>query len=441
MAGAPRFGDDGRDASIVRQSGVILGSALGAGVSHTSIALLSFGVLIKPLTAAFGWDRVQISSAISLATLVVALGTPPLGRLVDRFGERRILFPAMAGYALLFAALGLQQGVLWHFYLLFIAAAIVGIGSNSVVYARILSKRFDKQRGLALGLAMAGVGLGAAAIPPATQLMIDQFGWRGAYLGLAAVVLCSIPIVAFGVREPRTALATSERGVQPLAALEEQTATPGMPAAAALRTRSFWTLGAVILLAAVAIHGCSVHLIPLLTDRGSSPQSAAGAAAFFGAGILGGRIAAGYLMDRFFAPRVAALFFAGPLLGMALLIGEAPSEFAPLCALLLGIGAGAEVDVLAYLTSRYYGLRDFGQIYGYFYAAFMIGTGIGPLAVGVGFEATGSYFAPLLATTSSTLLLCVLLLSLGPYPVWHASTAGEPADDARGTGSSSQPVA
>ncbi|MBW2397125.1 MAG: MFS transporter [Deltaproteobacteria bacterium] len=397
------------------QARVLLGAALGAGVSHTSLAFLSFGVFLKPLTAAFGWDRVQISSAISLATLIVAFGTPPLGRLVDRWGERRILFPAMAGYALLFAALSLQTGALWLFFALFIAATIAGIGSNSVVYVRIIAARFDRNRGLALGLAMAGVGLGAATIPPLTQHLIDRYGWRGAYLGLAAVVLISIPIVAGALRE-RTS-ANTAHGT--LTADRKTAPSQGLSAAEARRTRSFWTLGAVVLLAAVAIHGFSVHLIPLLTDRGSSPQAAAGAASLFGIGILFGRIVAGYLMDRFFAPRVAALFFAGPLLGMAVLIVEAPPAAAPICAFLLGIGAGAEVDVIGYLTSRYYGLREFAQIYGWFYAAFMIGTGLGPLLVGVGFEATGSYALPLLGAAGCLVLLCVLLLSLGAYPDWE----------------------
>ncbi len=424
-------------ATGAQQARVILGSALGASVSHTSIALLSFGVLLKPLTAAFGWDRAQVSLAIMLATLVVALGTPFLGRLVDRFGERRILFPAMVGYACLFGGLAFQSGALWQFHVLFVGAAIVGIGSNSVVYARIITKRFDERRGLALGLAMAGVGLSAAAIPPGVQLLIDHSGLRGAYLGLASVVLFSIPLVAFALRSPdeeRTKSASGASGLD----LEQDTESPsalgvgaggpakpvlGVSAHDAMRMRSFWTLAAVILLAAIAIHGCSVHLIPLLTDRGSSAQAAAGAAAFFGGGMLFGRVVAGYLMDRFFAPRVAALFFVGPLLGMALLLFEAPSAFAPLCALLLGIGAGAEVDVIAYLTSRYYGLRHFGQIYGYFYAAFMIGTGIGPFAVGVGFEATGSYVAPLLGTVAATILLCLLLLSLGRYPEWEPAVS------------------
>lgn len=419
-------------ATGVQQARVILGSALGASVSHTSIALLSFGVLLKPLTATFGWDRAQVSLAIMLATLVVALGTPILGRLVDRFGERRILFPAMVGYACLFGGLAFQSGALWQFHVLFVGAAIAGIGSNSVVYARIITKRFDERRGLALGLSMAGVGLGAAAIPPGVQLLIDHFGWRGAYLGLASVVLISIPVVAFALRSPGEERKMSSSGASGRDA-DEETESPsargpgaarpeqpvlGVSAHDAMHMRSFWTLGAVIMLAAIAIHGCSVHLIPLLTDRGSSPQAAAGAAAFFGGGMLFGRVVAGDLMDRFFAPRVAALFFVGPLVGMALLLLEAPSAFAPLCALLLGIGAGAEVDVIAYLTSRYYGLRHFGQIYGYFYAAFMIGTGIGPLAVGVGFEATGNYAAPLLGTVGATVLLCLLLLSLGRYPDW-----------------------
>jgi MFS family permease len=291
---------------------VVLASALGAGVSHSSVALLSFGVLLKPLSGEFGWDRAQVSLAVSLATLVIALGTPALGRLVDRVGERRVLLPAMALYAVFFGALSQLTGSLWQFYALFILAAIAGIGSNSVVYTRAITSWFDRRRGLALGLAMAGVGLAAAAIPPLTQSLIDRFGWRGAYIGFGLIVLACLPIVAFLMRRPPS-VERSSRAAPIDDASEALRGQDGLRVADVMRTRVFWTLGCSFALAAIAIHGCTVHLIPLLTDRGISPQSAAGAMSLFGLGMLAGRIAAGYLMDRLFAPRVAAAFFAGPL--------------------------------------------------------------------------------------------------------------------------------
>ncbi len=392
----------------------MLGSALGAGVSHNTVALLSFGLFLKPLAAEFGWGRAQISFAVTLATLVIAVGTPLLGHVIDRTGERRVLLPALAAYALAFGTLGLMRGSIWEFYALFIAAAALGVGSNSVVYARLISGWFDERRGLALGLAMVGVAAAGTALPPLTQALIDHVGWRGAYVGLAALILLVLPGIAVLVRSsPRPGPGSGETRAAPPPA--------GMAVGEALSTRTFWTLGAVFLLVALAIHGCVLHLVPMLTDRGVSPRAAAGAASLFGVGMLGGRVGAGYLMDRLFAPRVAAAFFAAPMLGLALLGTQPGPALAPLSVLLLGLGAGAESDVIAYLTSRYFGLRNFGQIYGYFYAAFMIGTSAGPLAMGIAFEARGDYVAALWAACGAIALLCALLLTLGRYPAAHGS--------------------
>jgi len=409
---------------------IVLGSALGVGVSCSSVVFLSFGVFLKPLVAEFGWDRAQVSMAMTFATLITAAATPALGGLVDRFGPRRVLFPSIFAYALLLACLGAVGGELWHFYLLFGAIALAGVGSSSVTYTRVITSWFDERRGLALGLSMSGVGLAAAAIPPLAQWMISRVGWRGAYVGFAAIVLAVTPIIALWLEErrslpsgPQTQGASSDAEADVLEGV-------GLAVSEARRSRIFWTLGLAFFLAALGIHGVMVHFVPLLTDRGVPAASAAGAAAMLGFGMLVGRIGSGYLMDRFFAPWVAAACFAlGPLLGIWLLAEEVGR--AGVCAFLIGLGAGAEVDAIALLTSRYFGLRHFGSIYGYFYAAFMLGTGLGPAAVGVGFEGTGSYTTPLFLAAGAVALLCVALLTLGPFPDW--SKKSQPPDGGSGS--------
>jgi len=396
---------------------IVLGSALGVGVSYSSVVFLSFGVFLKPLVAEFGWDRAQVSLAMTFATLITAAATPTLGGLVDRFGARRVLFPSIVAYSLLLAALGGVGGEIWHFYLLFGAVALAGAGSASVTYARVITSCFDQRRGLALGLAMSGVGLAAATIPPLAQWMISQVGWRGAYPGFALLVLSATPVIARCLKE-RHARPSSTDAVHPTTDPSRDRPTlQGVTVPEARRSRVFWTLGLAFLLAALGIHGVMVHFIPLLTDRGIPPASAATAAAMLGFGMLFGRISSGYLMDRFFAPHVAAAFFAaGPLLGILLLSGEVTVPRASICAFLIGLGAGAEVDAIALLTSRYFGLLHFGKIYGYFYAAFMLGTGLGPAAVGLGFESTGSYSTALSFAAAAVTLLCIALMTLGAFP-------------------------
>ena len=141
-------------------------------------------------------------------------------------------------------------------------------------------------------------------------------------------------------------------------------------------------------------------------------------------GMFVSRIACGHLMDRFFAPRVTIAFFLGPIAAMALLYAGATGPLVFLCALLLGMGSGAEVDAIAYLTSRYFTLDKFGEQYGWFYGCFMLGSSLGPLLMGVGFDRTGSYELPLLGSLVALAGSCVLLACIEPYPVLETS-AGE----------------
>jgi cyanate permease len=164
------------------------------------------------------------------------------------------------------------------------------------------------------------------------------------------------------------------------------------------------------------VHGVQIHLVPLLRDHGVSAQMAALMASAMGLATLFSRIAEGYLFDRVFAPRVAIVVFLGATAGIGLLQGADVIWLAWLCAVLIGIGAGAESSLLGYLASRYFGLRSFGELFGYVFASFMIGTAIGPYAVGLGYEAFGSYDATLWVCVAGLIFMCFLMSRLGPYP-------------------------
>jgi cyanate permease len=169
----------------------------------------------------------------------------------------------------------------------------------------------------------------------------------------------------------------------------------------------------------VSFHGCIIHLVPMLTDRGLSAQEAALGASLLGGGILLGRVATGYLLDRFFASSVAVCFFGATTLGVILLWSGAAGNLAFQAAVLVGLGQGAELDLIPYLVSRYFGLRAFGEIYGYAFAVFTLGGVVGPLLMGMGFDATGSYQLVLGVFAIATLTAAGLMTRLGPYRVWE----------------------
>jgi predicted MFS family arabinose efflux permease len=168
-------------------------------------------------------------------------------------------------------------------------------------------------------------------------------------------------------------------------------------------------------LVAAGVAGCSAHIAAVLADQGASTRSAAFATSIFGGGLLLGRVGSGYLLDRFFAPRVAAIIFVCAASGIGLLRIAGSQELAFAAAFCIGLGLGAEVDVMAYLTSRYFGLQSFGSIYGFIFACFGLSTGLGAYLMGAGFDATGSYALPLTLFCTATLVGAALMLRLGPY--------------------------
>jgi MFS family permease len=312
---------------------------------------------------------------------------------------------------------------LWHFYAIYLALGVVGGGTTPVSYSKVISHWFDKKRGLALGLTLAGVGLGTLIMPPLAQALITVVGWRGAYVILGLMVIgVTIPVVGLFLKETPQMMGLWPDGET---VVHTRTAKPssqeqGMSCREAWHTGTFWLMVSAFFLMAMSINGCILHLVPMLTDRGLSAQSAAFAASLFGGALLVGRVGAGYLLDRFFAPYVAACFFCGPTLGIFLLWSGVAGGLAFVAAVLVGLGLGAEVDLIAYLVSRYFGLRAFGEIYGYVFAVFALGGGIGPLLMGGGFDATGSYSLVLGGFAVVTLTATGLMTRLGPYRIWES---------------------
>lgn len=152
------------------------------------------------------------------------------------------------------------------------------------------------------------------------------------------------------------------------------------------------------------------------TDRGMGGGDAASAAAMIGVAIIGSRLVIGYILDNIFGPYVAFACMLLATLGLGMLaVGVAPSG-AYLATILVGIGVGAELDLLAYLVGRYFGMRFFGQIYGFLFGAFLVGGSLGPYAYGVTFEATGSYAPMLIFCTAITAFASLANLTLPKYP-------------------------
>jgi MFS family permease len=392
---------------------VVLAAGLGNLVGSGPLLQFSFGVFIKPLSQAFATDRATISLAILVGFIVTGLCTPMAGRLVDKRGVRAVVLPGIVLFGLGFAALGVAPNAPLPFIVMYGIAGIFASAQSPLPYAKAVAGAFERQRGLALGVSMAGVGIGAAVLPHIASALIAAHGWRIAFIGLGAMVLvCAFPAAYLFIKDPVPAAFTAPQALSGISARE------------ALRTKPFWLLACVFFAVVVSCSGMVAHIISILTDRGMPAELATNALSVAGVALIAGRLIAGYLLDRFFAPRVALLFILVPLVGMALLYFPVSPSVAVLAIMCVGIGLGAEVDLIAFFISRYLGMRSFGEIYGYLFAIFMFGSGLGPFFMGLSYSRTGSYGTAIVGFGVGLIIASVAVLTIGPY---RYTTSGQGA--------------
>ena len=396
---------------------VALTAALGLFLNTATIVVFPFGIFAKAIGAEFHSGRASISFAFALHNLSAAGCVPLAGRLVDRYGPRKVLLPYTVILGLVLVSSEVLSRSIWELYAFYLALGMVSGGAGAMSYAKVISEWYDRRRGLALSVTMLGMGLGAIVMPYVAQQLVARFGWRLAYsLFGFAILLIPLPVVAVFLKERPEDLgllldgAADARDLAPAATVEE-----GLTAQAALRTSSFWIMTGALFLVTASVHACFIHLPAIFIDRGSSAQTAALASSLLGIGLFMGRVGCGYLLDQFFAPRVAATLFASVALGVALLATGHALWTGFLAALLAGLGIGAEVDIIAYLTSRYFGLLSFGQIFGWIWAAFGVAGGLGAYLMGLGFDKTGSYAVPLAGFFCASVAATLLMMRLGPY--------------------------
>ena len=358
---------------------LLLTATIACGTGVSSLIYYSFGLFVTPLQQAFHWSRGEVSTTLLYGSVGLVLAAPVLGWLIDRLGARRVALVAVPCFVAVLLVLSRFDGSRALFYGLFFALNVAGIGTSSILYTRAVAGSFHAARGMALGITLAGPGTAAIVLPLLMQSVIADYGWRIGFVTLAMLALVPWPLVYFWLK-PRGGQAHLDTGAE----------VPGMGRREALSTRVFWTLAIGFAATAVACSALVVHMVPMLRDAGLEQVHAARIAALIGIGVIIGRIGIGALVDRMFAPYVAAAIFLVTAGGCALLMNGGAS-YAPQAAFLIGFALGAEVDLLAFLTSRYFGLRHYGFIYATVYACFWLSSSLGPAIAGRLFDHYGDY--------------------------------------------------
>jgi MFS family permease len=386
--------------------------ASGVSVCLAAVAVYSFAILLKPLSDQFGWSREAVSAAFGAMAIASAFAAAPIGFVGDRLGARTVVSSALLLGGLLFASLSLLTPQLWHLYVVFAAIGVFTTGASPVAYARAVSSWFSRHRGLALAVAISGGSLGGIVHPATTQTLLRLAGWRTTYaiLGVAIVVI-GVPLALRFIRD--------REATRPRAAATAD----GVSVSDGLATRMFWILAVVVFCSSLAQSSTLVHLPALLSDRGLSPSQSAAALSVMGFASICGRLATGWLVDRFFAARVSfvLLLLAGS--GAFLLSSADSLAMSALAAFLIGFGTSGETDVAPYLLSRYFGLRSFSTLYGLTWMSHAAAGAVGPVLMGRVFDATGSYEIVLLRLSLVAVSVAGLMLLMPRYDASRETVA------------------
>lgn len=378
---------------------------IGMMVSVSPILFSSFPVMLQPVSEEFGWGRGEMSFALMAAMIAATILYPFIGRLLDRYGSRAILLPGFGLFGLSVIGLSFMNGSQPLMLGLYALAGATSTMASGVAIARSLSRVFFGKRGMMLSICLgAGGGIGGAAVPLATRFLVDEFGWRGAYLGLGLLPLVlGMVSVFFLLREP------------PVDSPDPTFQTFGPSAGEALRSPSLWLILVSLLLTCAAISGVQAHFIAIAQDRGVAPTAAA---AMFSAGALGmmaGQLLIGFALDKMRSPWIVRLVYVAILIGIAL-IHFASSDTMLLAGIVtIGLAAGSEYGLLPYYLTRLFGLRSFGQLYGVVYASAAVANGIGPVLMGTTFDRFGSYGNVLILFEFALVLSIVLMFAVRSF--------------------------
>ncbi|MBW2201625.1 MAG: MFS transporter [Deltaproteobacteria bacterium] len=378
-------------------------SMIPANLVHAGAMFYIFGIFYDPLLTAFGWNRSQVATALSIYLVTVGFSAPVAGRLTDRFGPRKLIGIGafIGGIAFFFIS---RITSLWEFYFLYFIQGLAFAGCGLVPVTTALANWFDKKRGTAIGIAMTGISLGAITITPVGGLVLENFGWQTTYLFLALISwILVLPPVIFVMRDRPEQMGLFPDGMEPQSNLIDETGNtvdriedkitdkswkPGQ----AIRSVHFWLISMSYLIIHISFGAILTHQIVYLTDKGISMASAAVALALTG-GIGGaGKLFFGYISDKSSPRLIAPLCAALQAIGIVLLLLTNSMAMVWVSAVVFGFCMGGHAAIIPVVVGYIFGVGSFGAIYGMISIFSAMGIAIAPILAGVAYETLGNYF-------------------------------------------------
>jgi sugar phosphate permease len=392
----------------------VVSMALGSGVSFWS-----FGLYVEPLETEFGWSRAEVSFGFSLSLLVSGVMAPLIGRWIDTRGPRSAILVGSVLTALSYLLLA-QTSSLWQWYVFSAINAIVRQMMFFMPFMALISRWFDRRRGIAVSILGSGFSLGGFVVVPLMNAAIGGLGWRGAFVvsGVAVAALF-IPIGWFIVRDSPADVGAEVDGAPPPADGLPSPALEGLTLREALRTPLFWTLAFALMLLFFGMFGWLVHQVPFYESVGLSRGTAALIVSLTAGLGIGTRLLVGAVADRIPRFEVLAIVLVASLIAAMVTLSISTSTAAIAVFLVFWVGGTAGGPIIeALLLTRAFGVAHFGTILGAVVVVETLGQIISPTIAGAIFDRTGSYEIAILVfigTFSASLVLFLIALRL-PRP-------------------------
>jgi MFS family permease len=375
-------------------------------VGANTVLAYTFGVFIIAFNTTYGWSRAEIALSMTGFTAVAFLGSSLIGRVADTSDTRRLVLLSMLAFGVGLLLMPLVVSSVKLLWVAYIGLAILGLGTSPVVVNRPLVSMFSRNRGKAIALALTGTGIGGFILPQVATAFVERGGWQYGFMGLGLIVVTAAPIVW---------LATGGRTTAPqVMAGAPDAVDPGVRLSEVCRSREFLLMSIIALFGGLGMSGPAAHLIPLLGDHGLAPQAAARLAAIIGVASVGGRLLTGVVLDRFDTPKVGAPLIGAGTVGLVML-ARYDASTAVFAIALLGFVVGAEIAVLAYYGSRYFGLRAHATIFGWTYGIVALGSALAPVGLGSLRDHSGDYSLGFALSGAALAIASFTCLLLGPY--------------------------
>lgn len=403
---------------------ILILATVGVATSSSSLLLYSFSAMMIPLELAMGWGRSELQAAITALSLGTIVAAQLAGWVNLKFGLRIVTIVSLIALSVSLFLLTQIQTTIWSLYLGYFLVPLAGLGTLQITWSHLVNLWFVENRGLALAIILSGSGLAAALLPLLITWSVSSWGWQAGFISLSVLpVAIALPLTLRWLMP-----VSSRNGAKAAEQPKAQQESGGILLSEALRSWRFWVCNLSMTLVVACVVGLVTNIIPLLQDRGLSAVEAGQIFSAFGISLILGRLVVGYLIDRLWAPGVAAVALMMPALA-CLIFAMATNNTALyiLATLLVGIGAGAEFDIAAFLLARYFGMRDYGRLFGIHLGLITAGAAAAPLLFGALYSLTGDYSGLLTFSTACCIIGPLMLLSLGSYPVFRHPTALTPA--------------